>query len=276
MPIGLTGAETDVAAGLWQTLSHVTASKAFSAILVCAVSLLVVKVLLKLADRAFRRSRLAPELKKLIRGALKAALLFVALILVLGCLDIPVTSLVAVLSVAGLAFSLALQNFLSNAAGGMQLLASQPFKPGDFVDAGGCSGTVHEIGLFYTKLVSPENKLIQLPNSSIVSANIINYSSQPTRRVELKLTASYDAQPETVKKALSEIVSAHPMVLTDPEPQIRVNGYGDSAIEYVVRVWCANGDYWAVYYDLLEGVKPAFDRAGIEMTYPHINVHMLK
>lgn len=275
MPIGLAaGAEGDVAAGLWRTFSQVTASKVFTAVLVAAVSLLAVKLLLKLLDRAFRRSRLAPELKKLVRGVLKAALLFVALILTLGCLGIPVTSLVAVLSVAGLAFSLALQNFLSNVAGGMQLLASQPFKVGDYVEAGGCSGTVHEIGLFYTKLLSIDNRLIQLPNSSIVSANIINYSSQPLRRVELRLSASYDAPAETVKAALGRVVAEHPLAMDEPEPLIRVCGYGDHAVEYLLRVWCANGDYWTLYYDLLEAVKPAFDALGVEMTYPHLNVHL--
>lgn len=277
MLIGLTSGSDmeETAAGLWQTFAHISASKVFSAVIAAAVSLLAVKVLLMLLDRAFRRSHLTAELKKLIRGILKAVMLFVAVILTLDCLDIQVTSLVAVLSVAGLAFSLALQNFLSNVAGGMQLLASQPFKVGDFVEAGGCSGTVREMGLFYTKLTSPDNKLLQLPNSTIVSANIINYTSQPTRRVELKVAASYDAPPDTVKEALARVVNAHPLVLGDPEPAIRVNGYGDNAIEYVIRVWCANGDYWTVYYDLLEGVKPAFDAAGVEMTYPHVNIHML-
>ena len=263
------------AASLWKTITNISANKVVTAVAAAVISLLVVKIILGLLDRAFHRSRLAPELKRLVRGVLKAAMLFIAVILTLGCLGIQVTSLVAVLSVAGLAFSLALQNFLSNVAGGMQLLASQPFKVGDYVEAGGCSGTVHEIGMFYTKFISPDNKLIQLPNSTIVSANIINYSSQDTRRVELKLTASYDAPPELVRDVLTRLVGEHSLTLVTPEPMIRINGYGDNAIEYIVRAWCANEDYWTVYYDLLEGVKPAFDRAGIEMTYPHVNVHMV-
>ncbi len=277
MPAGLTSAidENEVAAGLWQNLEQITASKLFSAVIAAAVSLLAIKVLLTLLDRAFRRSRLTPELKRLIRVGLKAVMLFVAVILTLGCLGIQVTSLVAVLSVAGLAFSLALQNFLSNVAGGMQLLASQPFKVGDFVEAGGCSGTIHEMGLFYTKLLSPDNKLLQLPNSTIVSANIINYTSQPTRRVELKVSAGYDAPTEKVLGLLARMAADHPLVLDNPAPAIHVDSYGDSAISYVVRVWCANGDYWTVYYDLQDGFKPAFDEAGVEMTYPHMNVHML-
>lgn len=275
MPVTLTvNVPEGAAEDLWDSVRNITANSIFSAVLVAAVCLVVMKVLLKVLDRALGRSRLDPSLQKLLRGILKAGLWFVTAIIVLGCLNIEVTSLVAVLSVVGLAFSLALQNFLSNAAGGMQLLASHPFSVGDFVEAGGCSGTVDEIGLFYTKLTTPDNKLVQLPNSTVVAGNIINFSHQPTRRVELKVTASYDAPPDRVKAALARVVEGHPLVLADPEPMIKVEGYRDSAIEYVVRAWCANADYWTVYYDLLEGFKPAFDDAGIEMTYPHLNVHM--
>ena len=213
-------------------------------------------------------------MQALLRNLLKGVLWFITVIIVLGCLDIEVTSLVAVLSVVGLAFSLALQNFLSNMAGGMQLLASHPFKLGDFVDAGGCSGTVTEIGMFYTKLTTPDNKLVQLPNSTIVSANITNFSAQPTRRVELKVSASYDAPTEQVIALLKKMAEDHPLALADPEPAVHVDSYGDNAIGYVMRVWTANADYWTVYFDLMDSFKSAFDAAGIEMTYPHVNVHM--
>ena len=261
---------------LWNSLRQITASNIFSAVIAAVVCLIVIKILLKLLDRAQKRSKLDPSLQALLRSLMQGGLWFVAAIIVLGCLGIEVTSLVAVLSVIGLAFSLALQNFLSNVAGGMQLLASHPFKPGDFVEAGGCSGTVTDIGMFYTKLTTPDNKLIELPNSTIVSANIINYSAQPARRVELKVSASYDAPTEQVIALLKGLVERHPLTLADPEPQVHVDNYGDNAIGYVVRVWCANGDYWTVYFDLMDGLKLAFDAAGVEMTYPHVNVHMVK
>ncbi|MDE6955405.1 MAG: mechanosensitive ion channel family protein, partial [Oscillospiraceae bacterium] len=161
-----------------------------------------------------------------------------------------------------------------NAAGGMQILASHPFSEGDFVEAGGCSGTVEEIGLFYTKLTTPDNKLVQMPNSSIVTANITNFSQQPTRRVELRVSASYDAAPDRVIALLARMAAEHPLILDDPNQMIHVDGYGDSAVQYVMRVWCANADYWTVYYDLMDGFKAAFDAAGIEMTYPHLNIHL--
>ena len=257
-----------------QTISQITTSKVFSALITAALCLVVVKMLIKVLDRALSRSRLDAPLQTLLRTILKCALWSVAVITVLDRLGIEVTSLVAVLSVVGLAFSLALQNFLSNLAGGMQLLASHPFKPGDYVDAGGCSGTVTEIGMFYTKLTTPDNRLVQLPNSGIVAANVTNYSAQPTRRVELKVSASYDAPTDKVLSLLNQMAADHPLVLDDPEPMIHVDKYGDNAIRYLVRVWCSNDDYWTVYFDLMDGFKPAFDRAGVEMTYPHINVHM--
>jgi small conductance mechanosensitive channel len=257
-------------------VAGLTLSKLFSAVITAVVCLVVIKVLLMLVDHTLGRVKLEPTLKKITRTVLKVLLLFVAVIIVMSCLDIPVTSLVAVLSVVGLALSLAVQNFLSNVAGGLQILASQPFKVGDYVEAGSCSGTVTEIGLFYTKLLTPDNKLVQLPNSTIVSANVINYSAQPNRRVEIKVSTSYDAPIDQVKQVLTRLVGEHPLTLATPEPMIRVNSYGDNAIEYVVRVWCANADYWTVYFDLMDGVKPAFDQAGIEMTYPHMNVHMIQ
>ena len=253
-----------------------TLEKVFVAVVAAVLCLLVIKILLKLADRALRRVHLEDTLKRLVRGGLKAVLLFVGIIVVLSCLGVPVTSLIALLSVIGLAVSLAVQNFLSNVAGGLQLLVSQPFKAGDYVEAGDCAGTVQEIGLFYTKLHTVDNKLVQLPNSTIVSQNIVNYSSEDRRQVELRVTASYDAPPELVRKVLRELVTAHPLTYDEPEPLVHVRSYGDSAIEYLTRVWCDNENYWTVYFDLMDGLKPAFDQAGIEMTYPHVNVHMMR
>ena len=270
------GGEDGTVEGLWNSLRQVTTSKVFSAVIVTAVSMVVIRIMLMVLDRALSRSKLDKPMRSLLRNLLRGGLWLVAAIIVLGCLDIEVTSLVAVLSVVGLAFSLALQNFLSNVAGGMQLLASHPFKPGDFVEAGGCSGTVSEIGLFYTKLTTPDNKLIQIPNSTIASANVINYSAEAARRVEVKVSASYDAPTEQVIALLKKLAEDHPLTLDDPELMVHVDDYGDNAIRYVVRVWCATGDYWAVYFDLMDSLKPAFDAAGVGMTYPHVNVHMVE
>lgn len=251
-----------------------TVEKILTALVAVVVCLLLMKALLALLDRTAGRLHIDPLLRRPIRSVCKAVLVVVTVAVVLECLQIPATSLVALLSVAGLALSLALQGFLANVAGGLQLIASKPFKLGDYIEAGGCAGKVVEINLVYTKLDSIDNKLIQLPNSSIVAGNIINYTSEELRQVELRVTASYDAPVETVMATLNRLVGENPLTLATPGPTIHVRAYQDSAIEYLVRAWCANKDYWTVYYDLMDGLKPAFDRAGIEMTYPHLNVHM--
>jgi len=254
-----------------------TLNKLLAAVIVAAVSLVIIKLLLKLTNRALDRStHLDYTVRRLIRGGVKALLVAIAVIIVMTCLGIEATSLIAVLSVAGLALSLALQNFLSNVAGGFQILASQPFKPGDWVDAAGCSGTVSEIGMFYTKLKSIDNKLIQLPNSSIVASNIVNYSSEPKRQVEVRVEVSYDSDLEQVRATLAELVGTCPLTYPSPEPLIHVYSYKDSSIEFIVRVWCDNKDYWSVYYYLMDGLKPALDAADIEISYPHVNVHMIE
>lgn len=253
-----------------------TVAKLLGVVLLVMVCLAVVKLLLRVLDRLFVRLHVPKTILGMLRAIVKVVLLFLVVVIAMGYLGIPVTSLVAVLSVVGVAVSLGVQNFLTNVVGGFQLLASQPFEVGDYVDAGGCSGTVQEVGLFYTKVITPDNKLIQLPNGSVVAANITNYSSQPTRRVEVVVSASYDAPVEQVEQVLLAVASGHEKVLPDPAPFARVSKYAASSIEYTVRVWCANGDYWDVYFDLLKAVKTAFDQNGIQMTYDHVNVHVIQ
>ena len=252
-----------------------TVEKLLTAVVAAAVCLIVIKLLLGLLDRAAARTHMEPQIKRLIRGLVKGLLIFLTIIVAMGCMNIPVTSLVALLSVAGLAFSLALQGFLSNVAGGLQIVASKPYRVGDYIEVGSCAGTVAEIGLFYTKLNTSDNKLIQLPNSSIISSNIINHTAEGKRRVDLTVTVSYDAPPERVKAAMARMIGEHPLTLATPEPMIHVNAYQESSIEYIVRAWCATDDYWTVYYDLLDRMKPAFDKFDVEMSYPHLNVHMM-
>ncbi|MCD8376798.1 MAG: mechanosensitive ion channel family protein [Oscillospiraceae bacterium] len=257
------------------SIAGFTINKLLSALILVVICLLVVKVLLKGLNRVLERTSMETNLRSIVRTVVKFLLLFLVVLIVMGSLGISITSLVAVLSVVGLAASLAVQNSLSNVAGGIQLMASQPFKLGDYVEAGDTAGTVNSIGLFYTKLLTTDNKLVQIPNSEIANEKITNYTSQENRRVDLKFTTSYDAPADTVKQAVQAVAAAHPLAQPTPEPFVRVSGYGDNAIEYTVRVWCATEDYWNLYFDLMEQVKAAFDQAGVEMTYPHLNVHMV-
>jgi len=259
-----------------QTLKNFSWQTAAVLVTLLVACIVVIRVTVALADRAMGRAKLDQGVRTFLRSGLKVVLWLVAICALLGYLGVPMTSLVALLSVLGLALSLAIQGTLSNLAGGIMLLSAHPFSAGDFVEAGGVSGTVREVGLIYTKLDTIDNKVVHIPNGDISGKTIVNYSANDKRRVDLKFTVSYDAPVETVKACMEKVVGEHPKTFPTPEPTIRVSGYGDSAIEYVLRVWCDTGDYWDVYFDLREQVKAAFDKAGVEMTYPHVNVHMIE
>ena len=251
-----------------------TQAAVISAMLVTCV--VAIRILVGVADRALARTKMDPGIRTFLRSGLKVILWMVALCALLGYLGVPMTSMVALLSVLGLALSLAIQGILANLAGGIMILTAHPFSAGDFVEAAGVSGTVQEVGLVYTKLYTTDNKVVYVPNGEISGKTITNYNGNDTRRVELKLNLSYNADPERVKAVLARVVGEHPLTLPTPEAGIRVNGYGGSAVEYVVRTWCATADYWDVRFDLLEQAKAALDAAGLEMTYDHLNVHMME
>ena len=244
-------------------------------VLLLLACMVVMKVLLRLLDRTFRRLEVEKSLHTFVRAALRVFLWIITICLVLGYIGIPMTSLIAVLSVLGLAITLAVQGSLSNLAGGIQVLVSKPFKADDYIEVGSVGGTVAEVGLVYTKLRTIDNKIISIPNGQISGEKIVNYSTEEKRRVDLTFNTSYDDAPERVTACIRDVIGAHPKAFFTPEPFVRVSAYQASSVEYTVRVWCATEDYWALYFDLLEQVKAAFDRAGIEMTYPHVNVHMI-
>lgn len=256
--------------------SDLNLQKIITIILLFAGCMVAMKIILKVTDRAFRKLEVEKSLHTFLHAALRVILWLITVCIVLDYVGVPMTSLVAVLGVIGLAVSLAIQGTLSNLAGGIQVLVSKPFKAGDFVEAGGVSGTVKEVGLAYTKLNTIDNKVISVPNGQISSEKIINYTTAEQRRVDLKFDASYDAPAEQVLAAIKGVISAHPKALFTPEPFVRVSAYKDSSIEYSIRVWCATADYWDLYYDLLEQVKKAFDERGIEIPYNHLNVHLIQ
>lgn len=240
------------------------------------VGWLVIRLLLKMADRLLERSRGLSAIKVYIRSALRIFLWFLLVLMLAGTLGIEVTSIIAMLSVVGLAVSLALQNTLSNLAGGLVLLVTKPFAVGDYVEADGISGTVAKLDLAYTTFVTPDNKEIFVPNSQLSAAKIINYNALGKRRMDLNFTASYDAPTAQVRAAIEEALAAIPGILDDPAPAVYVSEYQSSSIQYLVRLWTLSGDYWDVYYALLEGVREAFARHGVEMTYDHLNVHLVE
>ncbi len=245
-------------------------------IVLLLVGMLVIKLLMKVVDRAMDRAKNLAPIRVYIRSMVHALLWFLLILMLADALSIPVTSIIALLSVAGLAVSLALQNTLSNLAGGIVVLVSKPFVPGDYVEADGMSGTVAECGLAYTKLMTIDNKEIFIPNSQIAAAKIINYSAAGRRRVDLNFTASYDAPTQAVKDAIQEVLDGIPEISPDPAPEIHLTAYQSSSIQYVVRAWTTAADYWTVYFALQEGVRESFARHGVEMTYDHLNVHLVE
>lgn len=247
----------------------------FNLAILLAICLVVMKAVLVLLDRLIVRLKVERSLHTFVRSGARFLLWFITIIILADSQGFPVTSLIGMLGIIGLALSLALQGILSNLAGGIMILISKPFVVGDQIEAGGVSGIAHEIGLVYTKIKTFDNKIIFVPNGEISGEKIINYTTQDKRRVDLKFNASYEDDPETVKGCIRGVIDAHPKTLVTPEPFVRVSAYLDSSIEYTVRVWCATEDYWDVQSDLLEQVKAAFDRAGVEMTYNHLNVHMV-
>ena len=247
-------------------------TKLISAAILLVVCGVLIKLILKATDRMLGRSRLDKAVHPFIRTIIKLVLLFTAIMLIAGTLGVDTSSLLALLSVAGLAVSLALQNVLSNMASAVILLTTKPFQIGHFIEMGSVSGTVMKIGAICTDILTLNNQLVHVPNSEITGSTVTNYTASDKRRLEYRITASYDAPVEDVKAALLR-AAEHPLRMQEMQPIARVNGYGESAIEYVLFLWIRPKDYMDVYYDVLENVKREFDAAGIEMTYPHINVH---
>ena len=251
---------------------NLTLEKILYTLVLFLVCCLLVKLLMRATSRILERSRLDKRLHTAIRSAVKAVLVFIAVIVLAEAIGINTSSLLAILSVAGLAVSLSIQDSLSNLASAIMILTAKPFKIGDFIEVKGKSGTVEQTGIIYTIILTPDNQRIHIPNSQITSNEITNLTAVGRRRVEINISASYDAPVEAVKAALLQ-AAAHPKLLPDEPVFARVSKYADSAVEYTLRFWTKPEDFWDTYYDVLEACKRAFDDAGIEMTYPHLNVH---
>ena len=264
----------------WFEMLMATAATALTASMIPALLILVVGiVIIKLANKivktALDKTKLEKAAHSLILSVINAALYIILGLIIAEKLGIDVTSIVALASVLTLALSLALQNMVSNVIGGFIILSTTPFHSGDYVEIAGQAGTVHEINMGYTKLMTPDSKLISIPNSSVVAAQIVNYSSEPVRRVDVAVSASYDCAVQDVIGALAA-AGAVDKALADPAPFAAVTGYGESAINYTLRVWCNNADYWDVFFAVNQNVKKVFDERNIAMTYPHLNVHLDK
>ncbi len=262
--------------GLGITVGASLFTVVLNGLLVFLLAWIGAKIVLKFTSRIIEKIPGDRSLHSILNSAVKVVVYFIIVLIVAGSMGINVSSLLAVFSVAGVAVSLALQGLLSNVASSVVLMVTGAFKSGDFVEVNGISGVVDEVSLIHTKVITGDNKIIYVPNSEIAGAKIVNYSTQTTRRVDVVITASYDNSTSQVKGAINKAIDRTPNVLDDPARFVKISNYGESAIEYTIRVWANSGDYWDVYFTLIDELRTAFDEDGVEMTYNHINVHMIE
>lgn len=254
--------------------SNLTLKKVLFAAILLVFCIILIRLLLKTAEKLFSRSKLEPTIIGFLRASIKAVLIFIAVMLIAGTLGVDTTSLLAILSVAGLAVSLSVQNALSNVAGALMLLSAKPFRVGDYVQIGDKAGTVLAIGAIYTTLRTYDNQLIHLPNSQVTSSSILNTTAEPERRVDLTILMGYDVPAEQVREALVAAAKRCEGICAERPVEAHVSAYAERTISYTLRFWAKTEDYWRCYNTVYDSLPSALREAGIPMDCPHINVHM--
>ena len=246
-----------------------------AAALTLAVCLVAVRLLLKLARRLLGRTKLEERIRRYILTLLKLLLYTLTVVFTAGSLGVNMTSLVALLSVGSLGVTLAAEDILGNVAGGLVILSSHPFAIGDFIESGGVSGTVEEISLNHTKLTTPDGLTALLPNKELAASKVTNYTVLGRRRITWKMSAAYDAPTETVKAACYRAVEATERVLPDPAPAVYLTAFGESGVDFTVYCWAAAEDFWTVQFALAENLRAEFAKAGVEIPYNKLDVHIV-
>jgi small conductance mechanosensitive channel len=227
-----------------------------------------------ISEKIFAKSKMDETVSKFLGNIIYGLMITFVVIMALSSLGVETTSVVAVLGAAGLAVGFALQNSLSNFAAGVMLLVFRPIRVGDFIEAGGASGIVEEIHIFTTKLKTPDNKIIFIPNSKVAGDNIVNYSLEDNRRVDMTFGIGYSDDITKAKSIIYRILSEDDRILKEPAPQVAVSELADSSVNFVVRPWVKKSDYWGVYFDITEKVKLTFDQEGISIPFPQTDVHL--
>ncbi len=248
--------------------------KVLLAVIIFLVGKWIARRLANVISRVMEKSKLDVILIKFFSDIAYWVLLVAVALAALDQLGVNVTSLLAIVGAAGLAVGLAMKDSLANFAAGVMLIIFRPFSIGDFVDAGGVSGTVESLGLFCTVMKTPDNKKIIVPNSGIFGGNIVNVSANPTRRVDLVIGIGYGDDIKKAKDIIEKIFAQDERILKDPAPVVAVGELADSSVNFNVRPWVNKDDYWAVYSDLLEKIKLEFDAQGVSIPFPQQDVHM--
>lgn len=243
--------------------------RVLGAIAIYIIGSWVIKKLIKVVRKGMTNQEYDKSLQKFLLSLVKWALTIFLIITVISTLGVETTSFAAVIAAAGLAIGLALQGSLSNFAGGVLIIIFKPYKIGDLVEAQGVLGSVKEIEIFTTKLITPQNKLAIIPNGAMANGNIINYTAEGKMRVDTTVGVDYGSDIKKTKEVLLAMLKANPKVLQDPAPSVNVEELADSSVNLAVRPFCKPEDYWDVYFATIEGSKEALDKAGIEIPYPH-------
>ena len=246
-----------------------------SALLVFGIGILLSKFFLKFLAKTLEKSKLDKTAAGFLHSLIRVVLYILVTVIMLSVLNVPMTSIITVTGTVGLTVGLALQDSLSNVAGGFLILFSKPLKVGDFVEYAGITGTVETIGILQTKLKKADGTAVYIPNNQISNAVIQNYSEDPKRRLDLSFGISYDADTEFAKKLISDILNQHKAVLHNEAFTVRIGELADSAVMIYVRVWTTHAEYWNLYYDLHEQVKQAFDENKIAIPYPQREIHII-
>lgn len=251
--------------------------KLIVSLIIFGVGLKVIKYLIKLMEKFFEKSKVDVSLSKFLISASRLMLKILLIVIVIENLEIPTTSIIAVIGATGIGIGMALQGSLANLTGGILILLLRPFKVGDFIEerAFGHEGIVEDIQVFYTTLRTRDNKVITLPNGNLSNNSVINHSTMLIRRVDLTFGVAYEEDTKAVKDAIKQVINKHPLIIKDKEPYINICEHGDSSVNYAVLVWCNTQDYLQVKFDLIEQMKIKFDQENISIPYPHMDVNII-
>lgn len=253
-----------------------TGIKVLISLVIWFISWRIINIITKKIYKHLQKKKTDATLSKVLCNVARIALKILVVIGIIGYVGIETASISAVVASAGVGLSLAVQGTLSNFAGGVIIIVMRPFKLGDFITSNDQSGTVEDIKLFYTQIVSPDNKVIYIPNAQLANNVIVNVSVKDTRRVEVVMPVSYDTDIELAKKLIKEVAMKNTLILQEPAPFAEIAEYADSSINIKVRVWCKNADYWNVNWYLLSEIKTEFDNNNIEIPFTQIDVNIKK
>ncbi|WP_302652582.1 mechanosensitive ion channel family protein [uncultured Clostridium sp.] len=248
----------------------------FFGVIFLSIGWKVINKTLKRIRRILESKSADPTITRFLDNVMNVTLKTVLIIIILQYIGVNLTGLTTIVASAGVALSLALKGSLANLAGGVIILVARPFNVGDFIETTEHSGVVEKISIFYTYLVTFDNKQILIPNGILTDSSIVNYSSKEIRRVDITFSVSYEEDVIRVKNVLINILKNNELVLEEPEFFVGISMHGDSAINFIVKAWCKTEDYWTIYYDLLETVKIKFDEEGISIPYPQMDLHVKK